>query len=240
MRMQRMAATTLFALISSAPCFGQTNASASANLEPEGKYAISQIMGQDQVSFHAVESIQGLRFENPQGGISALVDAMGVTVRAATVSLGLRLDSVGYGDGPLGLQQGFTLDQRPTGSRSGELTLSLQLDDGLIPSLDLNGTGVSFLDPSGTTLFTYSGLVAVDSAGRTLDARLEVAAGSLLIRVDDSAARYPVVVDPLIESKLSASDNAAGDLLGADIAISGDVGRCHSSRETPRIERRGR
>ncbi len=47
---------------------------------------------------------------------------------------------------------------------------------------------------------------------------------TLLVRVDDAGARYPLTIDPLIEqAKLTASDGAAGDRFGVSVAVSGDT-----------------
>src|SRR5205823_6587803 len=51
---------------------------------------------------------------------------------------------------------------------------------------------------------------------------LALSDGRLLIRVRDSDAVYPIRIDPFIQgAELSSNDGAAGDLLGASVAISG-------------------
>ena len=70
----------------------------------------------------------------------------------------------------------------------------------------------------------YSGLFAVDSSGRQLRSWLELENGTLLIRVDDRGARYPVTIDPFFQqAKLTASDGAANDFFGLSVAVSGDT-----------------
>src|SRR5206468_3456958 len=56
-------------------------------------------------------------------------------------------------------------------------------------------------------------------------ARMELREGQLSLLVDDTAAVYPVVIDPLIfaETKLTASDKAADDNFGWSVAVSGDT-----------------
>lgn len=179
------------------------------------------------------------------GGVRARLTRTAIAVRAgaATWSLGLR--AVGYGkrlhpvgarapgaarnhvtydrgwldewysNGPLGLEQGFTLRRPPARAGRGLLTLDL----GRLPrGSHLDGRGE--LSVPG---LTYGGLYATDSRGRSLPARIERAGGSLQLRVDDRSARYPLVVDPFIQAaRLTASDGAVDDNLGLSVAVSAD------------------
>ena len=46
----------------------------------------------------------------------------------------------------------------------------------------------------------------------------------LLLKVEDRAARYPVVIDPYVQvAKLTASDGQEGDSLGNSVAVAGDT-----------------
>jgi len=121
-----------------------------------------------------------------------------------------------YANGPLGLEQGFTLRHRPTGR--GELTFTVGLAGSLAAAAIQHGQTVSFGS------LTYRGLVVTDARGRTLPAHVQLSRGRLLISVADRAARYPVRVDPFLQSaELIASDRAAGDNLGASVAVSGNT-----------------
>ena len=63
-----------------------------------------------------------------------------------------------------------------------------------------------------------------DARGRRLPAHVQLSHGRLLISVADGAARYPVRVDPFLQTaELIASDRAAGDNLGASVAVSGNT-----------------
>src|SRR5205085_1591672 len=54
--------------------------------------------------------------------------------------------------------------------------------------------------------------------------RAVVEGSRIRLVVDDSGARYPVTVDPVVtEAILTASDGVAGDRLGASVAVSGDT-----------------
>ena len=129
-----------------------------------------------------------------------------------------------YVNGPLGLQQGFTVDRRPTGSKRDTLTLELSLSGGLRAVVDADGTGLTLEDPDGVARFRYTGLTAYDADERTLPARLEAVDGTVRIHVDACGARYPVVIDPIFQTaKLLAKDGAAYDRLGCSVSISGDT-----------------
>ena len=129
-----------------------------------------------------------------------------------------------YINGPFGVEQGFTLSAPPAVKSGGPLTLSLRQGGDLQAAVEANGRELCLhgSDPSG--LMRYSGLTAYDAGGQALTTWLESRNGKLLIRVNDMGARYPLTIDPFLQkAKLTASDQAADDKLGASIAISGDV-----------------
>ena len=119
-----------------------------------------------------------------------------------------------YRNGPLGLEQGFELEQSP-GVGNGPLTLSLALSGDL--RARLIGGGVS-LTGRGTAL-RYAGLVVRDARGRKLRAWVELRHERVLIRIADRGARYPLRIDPWIQNgELTASDGAD---IGKSVAVSG-------------------
>ncbi len=127
-------------------------------------------------------------------------------------------------NGPMGLQQGFTLSRRPDQQPAGRFVLSLEVGGDLRPTLAANGTGVAFLGQDGSKILTYSGLLVVDADGKQLPARFETGPAEIRIIVEDGNARYPVVVDPVFQSaRLTADDGAAGDSFGRSVAIDGDI-----------------
>ena len=105
-----------------------------------------------------------------------------------------------YVNGPLGLEQGFTLARPPPvdGERQGDLVLVLALSGGLEPVVGESGQAIRLTDQEGRAVLRYGGLYAHDAKGRKLPARLALADGGISIRVDDSAAVYPVTIDPLL------------------------------------------
>jgi hypothetical protein len=175
-----------------------------------------------------------------------------VLVSSGTVSFGLTLRAIGYGtslrpvgavaprvranrvlyahpglqewyaNGPLGLEQGFTLPRAPSGDAAGPLTLSLALSGGAHVSL-AGGRSLSFSHSGGTAL-RYGGLVATDATGRALHSWLQLGAGTVSLRVDTRDARYPLRIDPLVQqgSKLTAPDKSGFGLFGISVALSAD------------------
>ena len=231
----------------SPPLAEQTAESGSVPLAAQG--AISGVLGRDDRSYHARSTASGFVAQNRRQSFEARFGAEGVRVRAGTARLGLALRAWGYGgalhpvvsgapearqnrveygrgplvewyvNGPAGLQHGFTLAAPPAIRAGGPLTLALSLSGTLRPALEPGGDGLVL----GGSSLRYRGLLAFDATGRELPARLELRGRTLLLRVEDAGARYPLTVDPFLQrAKLTASDGAAGDSFGS-VAVSGDT-----------------
>jgi hypothetical protein len=198
-----------------------------------------------RAGYHTRACAQGPRAEFTAGGVRVCA-AEGACAR-------LRLSGYGYGDawqpvraaqpqaaanrveyrrgdvtewyvnGPLGIEQGFTLTAAPPrGPDGAPLTVVVALAGGVTAKAE--GDGVRLVRGDGRAVARYSGLSAVDATGRELPMRLETRGRQVLLRVNDRGAHYPVVIDPFIQTaKLTASGGAAGDQLGAAVAISGDT-----------------
>jgi hypothetical protein len=130
-----------------------------------------------------------------------------------------------YANGPAGVEQGFTLQRPPSSRRGGELVLRLALSGDLVPTLAREEGSLLLARAGGDRILRFGGLRAFDAAGRSLPARMELRDSELAFLVDDTAAVYPVTVDPLLsrETKLTPSDAAADDLFGFSVAISGET-----------------
>ena len=124
-----------------------------------------------------------------------------------------------------GLEQGFTLQQKPAGSKdAAPLALHLTSMSDLVPELAKDGKAITWKNEYGETAFRYSGLVAYDAAGKELGARMEADQEGIRLIVADHEAVYPITIDPLIETKkLLASDGAAEAKFGQSVSISGDT-----------------
>jgi hypothetical protein len=102
------------------------------------------------------------------------------------------------------------------------LTVELAMDGDLHGTVAEDGRTLVLSDAEGRAALRYRGLSAYDSEGTELRAWLEQAEGRLRLLVDDTAARYPVVIDPFAQSaKLTAS--GASGLVGISVAVSGDT-----------------
>lgn len=127
-----------------------------------------------------------------------------------------------YVNGPLGLQQGFTIDARPRSiADGGPLTILLDIH-GLTPVADPGGTSVGLARGDGPIVATYGGLVAYDANGRAIPATMTVDAGATVsISVDDADAVYPLVVDPVVQDGDPTTIPGAA-ALGFALALSAD------------------
>ena len=133
-----------------------------------------------------------------------------------------------YVNGPAGLEQGFTLAEPPSrgNGQSAEETLqiALGLSGDLTPSVDQDKKGLTLMARDKQVAMRYAGLTATDAGGKELPAWLELRGEAVFIEVGDATARYPIVIDPLLQAaKLTASDGGPIDELGVSVSISGNT-----------------
>jgi IPT/TIG domain/FG-GAP repeat len=229
---------------------GATPQSGLASLPLTARAPLSAALGAASRAYGVSASGRGFRATNPAQRLHARFGSSGVVLRSGMVTLGLRLHAIGYGtalttlgrvtpsakdnrvsyshagvqewyaNGPLGVEQGFTIARAPSAHAAGELTLSMALSGNAHASLTPGGGSIGFSHGGGSGL-RYSGLTATDATGRTLHSWLELHAGRLELRVDTRGARYPLTIDPLIQQgeKLTASE---GDFAGFSVALSAD------------------
>lgn len=134
-----------------------------------------------------------------------------------------------------GLEHGFTVHERPSPASiplaDTTLTFTLAVRGGLNPTVTDDGRSVRFADERGSSVLTYSGLIAFDADGVSLPASFETRAttdsgslDSLVLRIDDRNARYPLTIDPIAQQAyFKASNTGTGDLFGSSVAIDGDT-----------------
>jgi hypothetical protein len=125
-----------------------------------------------------------------------------------------------YVNGPLGLEQGFTIPRAPAGSANAPLTLSLAISGNVHAALATGADSIVFTSRLGPSL-RYGDLMATDARGRVLRSWLVLQGGRVLLRVDARDARYPLRIDPLAEQATLAGHDEG--LLGYSVALSEDA-----------------
>jgi len=123
-----------------------------------------------------------------------------------------------------GLEHGFTVAERPS-SAAQPLTLEVAIRGALVPTISTDGRNVSFTNPQGGCTLGYNGLTVLDASGLPVVARWQNAQNNRLrLVVEDSAARFPLTIDPIAQQTyLKASNTGAGDQFGYAVAIEGDT-----------------
>jgi hypothetical protein len=191
--------------------------------------AISRAIGADQPSYQVHGTVARDRAQE----LSFRFSAAGVTVsaRGGTARLGLRgpvatpsvhgnrvaYDRGGvsewYANGPLGLEQGFTL------SRAGTGTLALVSGGSLRARVADGGAGLVLVNARGHAVLRERGLSAWDARGRAVGVRfVRTTGGGLAITVRSAGAAFPVTVDPVVQqAQLTASDGYANEGKGATV-----------------------
>ena len=224
-----------------------------ANLPRPAQSAISAALGRGERGYSATKALDGFHLENAEQQLEAEVSSRGVEVNLAQQNWTVRLQGYGRGtdlitvdpatpkaeknrveydrgamtewyiNGPLGLEQGFTLNARPGQARNLPLTIVLAVSGNLTANIDADKAGLTLVDHFGDPAMRYTGLRAYDASGKALHALLQVQGQQLILEVDDAGAAYPVIVDPFIEkTKLVSSTGMEGDKFGYSVAIDTD------------------
>lgn len=212
--------------------------------------SISASLGRNDAGYWAAEAADALRMQNSQNQLAMEFSDTGVKVRKNRALWEFQYAGAGYGEaldpgsavaaeasanqiifkrgtltewyknGPLGLEQGFTLTKPPGKANGKPLTVALSLSGDLAASIEANAKRLRLVDHNGQVVLRYSGLAASDASGRELRSWLELKGAKLLLRVDDRGATYPLVIDPMIQlAKLTPSDDSGMRF----VAIDGDT-----------------
>ena len=121
-----------------------------------------------------------------------------------------------------GLEQGWTITERPAGAGDGPVRLELAVRGDLKPVV--SETTVSFTNEAGTAVVTYGGLKAWDADNRNLAAKFTSTKSGIAVEVDERGARYPITIDPIAQQAyLKASHVSVDDRFGWSVAVSGDT-----------------
>jgi hypothetical protein len=212
---------------------------------------ISAVVGADLPAYRVSAAGGAFEARSPAQRLSARFQRSGVELASGTVKLQLSLSAIGdggslkavghvtpsaranrvsyahgalsewYVNGPLGVEQGFTIEHAPARG-AGPLTLAMALSGNARASLARGAQSVTLTH--GATSLRYGGLTATDASGRALHSWLAVAGGRVLLRVDASGARYPLTIDPLIQqgSKLTGAGEEGEGQFGISVALSAD------------------
>lgn len=129
-----------------------------------------------------------------------------------------------YMNGPLGIEQGFTLPAAPSAADGRPVVLELQSGGRAHLDVASDRASLEVIAPTGERRLRYAGLTAIDADGHELPATMTGVGDVLRIEVDDRGARYPIVVDPLVQTaKWRPVKRRSFLLYGASVAMSGDT-----------------
>ncbi len=212
---------------------------------------VSTALGAESPTYRVHSSAAGVELSNPAQRLSARFSEAGLRLRSGAIDEGLSLRAVGYGasstpvgpmrmsshanrvrysgsgvtewfaNGPLGLEQGFTIARAPA-AHAGPLTLAMELTGAARVTIASDAHSATIAAPGAASL-RYGALSASDAGGRALRTWLERDGERLLLRVDARGARYPLQIDPLIQqSKLKGAEETAAAHFGRSVAISAD------------------
>jgi hypothetical protein len=227
-----------------------------ASLPAAAQGPVSAALGREGSSYRVHVARGGFEAVSAGQRLHSHFTSGGVQLSSGAASVGLGLGAIGYGEalgavepvapradgnrvlythsqvaewysnGPLGLEQGFTVVSPPSAAGSGPLTLSLRLSGNARAALSRDGRSVSFRG-SASTAVRYGQLVATDARGRTLTSSMQLRDGRLLLHIEDRGAAYPLSIDPLVQVAEALTVNeAAGAVgqgqLGYSVALSAD------------------
>ena len=128
-----------------------------------------------------------------------------------------------YANGPLGLEQGFTVSRAaaPAMRRSLTVSLALRVSHGWRARAALGGVELLAGD---RVALRYGGLHVVDAGGRALPAWMTLRGLTVALHVRTAGARFPLRLDPIVQQGvLLAADGQSGDGLGEAVATSGSI-----------------
>lgn len=129
-----------------------------------------------------------------------------------------------YANGPLGLEQGFTIARDPGGTAAAPLAVSLALSGSTHATLSADAQSIDFI-ANRKTVMRYTGLYVTDAGGRKLSSSLALTASGFSILVRDAGARYPLHIDPFVQDAgklLPSGASGAIPRFGSSVAVSAD------------------
>ena len=129
---------------------------------------------------------------------------------------------------PRGVEQWFELAERPAIDDQGKgghqpLVVAMQLDTEFNAWVQNNALQLESAD--GGRRITYDRLQVWDATGRILPAEIALTGNRLALKVDDTAAVYPVTIDPTFQQQvyLKASNADPNDQFSFRVALDGNT-----------------
>jgi hypothetical protein len=214
--------------------------------------SVSAVLGNDAAEYHAHPANGGYEVRGARQSLAGRFESTGVELRMGTARWGIAFRGYGYRDaltsasaikpqatknrveyrrgpltewylnGPLGLEQGFTISEPPPKSNeTGTLNIALTLSGNVTAVLE--GNSLTLRNRDGSNELRYTGLAAKDADGKRLGAKLELRGEQLLLKVDDAGARYPLVIDPWIQLAELHAQGKVANQFGESLAVSGNT-----------------
>ncbi len=224
--------------VASAPAVSEGGA---ASVASQARASISAALGLDIPGYHLTSNAGSFNAENAAQHLRIGFARSGVLLSAARGQLGLRLRAEGAGsslrpvgdvepklersdrvayahdgttewyvNGPLGLEQGFSIAHAP--ASAGALTLAVAVSGASRVALTADGQSALLRDAGGDEL-SYGDLSARDAGGRALRTWMTSDGRQLLLHVDARGARFPLMVDPMVEAEPEQKLNAGSEKL---------------------------
>lgn len=221
---------------------------------------VSAALGAADPRYRISETGAGALGVNPAQGLRVKFGSTFVRVASTRAELTLSLHALGFGarlhapaagsprahanrvsyqrgpisewwlNGPLGIEQGFTVTRGARARGAGSLlTIALSLSSSAGTSLSRHDDRVTLGGPGAGARVSYEDLRATDASGKLLPSWLTLSGRTLSLHVQTVHARFPVSVDPILtgepgEVRLEANSSEAGKgaAFGTSVAISGD------------------
>jgi hypothetical protein len=212
---------------------------------------VSATLGAASSAYRVSAARAGFAAASPAQHLNVRFASSGIAVASGTTRLDLSLRAAGYGasltalgasvpraranrvayeypglrswyvNGPLGLEQGFTIARAPSRQAAGPLTLAMTLSGAAHASLSRGAQSLTLAEKGGPSL-RYGELRATDASGRVLHSWLALDGRQLLVRVDAQGARYPLRIDPLIQQGEKLTGGSESSEFGYSVALSAD------------------
>jgi hypothetical protein len=228
----------------------EQKADESVALPLDAQTTISADIGQSEAAYHFVAIEDGYTVRAAANGMGIHLSPDSARIETGNLVWDMRLRGWGYGsaqtlicppalaamenrveyryqglsewyvNGPLGVQQGFTIAEPPSPGQSSQLALALNLGE-LQATLAEDGKGV-VVSGANTAQLNYAGLKAYDAHHRPLTAWMETNSQTLLLKVETAGATYPITVDPLARQVKLTASQAKDENFGFSVALSDD------------------